>query len=238
MPIAALRLGEPSSGFAEVQLMEYIPGIDNLKIHHFLRGCPTIRGGCTPSMTKEELKHLLGVAQSDKERECIRYAVYKASGLSATQARKQFGFENMSERYDRVEEALKEVQSIRECVESLSNTQEQAILKSFASMSVVTQITAAVNVVILRVKVLPSKAFQSPFLCRVTTNYFKYWRSLNSISLNSHPELQKLTLVTRKMILTLSVLWRMLTPNYWHRAHLVIRSCSPSHMKPLLRTAC
>ena len=117
MPIAALRLGEPSSGFAEVQLMEYIPGIDYLNIHHFLRGCPTIRGGCTPSMTKEELKHLLGLAQSDKERECIR-----TSGLSATQARKQFGFENMSERCERVEGALKEVHGIRECVKSLSNT--------------------------------------------------------------------------------------------------------------------
>ena len=46
----------------------------------------------------------------------------------------------------------------------------------------------------------------------MTTNYFKYWRSLNSIGLNSQPELQKLAPVTRKMILTLSVLWRIPYP--------------------------
>ena len=69
MPIAAVRLGEPSSGRAEVQLL------------HFLTGCPRKQGGCTPSMSKQELKHLLSLAQSDKERECIRYAVYKASGI-------------------------------------------------------------------------------------------------------------------------------------------------------------
>ncbi len=93
------------SGCAEVQLMEYIPGVDYLKIIHFLRSCLT-KHGCTPSIIKQELKRLLGLAGSDKEWECIRYAVYKASGLSATQAWKHFGLE-MSERYHRVEEALK-----------------------------------------------------------------------------------------------------------------------------------
>ena len=131
MPLAAVRLGEPSSGRAEVQLMELIPGVNYIKILHFLTGCPRKQGGCTPSMSKQELKHLLSLAQSDKERECIRYAVYKASGISATQARKKFGFENMSERCCRVEEALKDAQAIRECIESLSSTQEHAMLESF-----------------------------------------------------------------------------------------------------------
>ena len=98
MPIDALRLGEPSSGYAAVQLMELVPGVDYFMIFHFLRASP--HGGCTPSVSKQELKHLLGLAQSNKERECLLYAEYKASGLSATQARKHFGLDNMSERCD------------------------------------------------------------------------------------------------------------------------------------------
>lgn len=43
----------------------------------------------------------------------IRYAIYKASGVTATQAHKQFGFEHMNERSKRVEEALKHAQNIR-----------------------------------------------------------------------------------------------------------------------------
>ena len=131
MPVAAIRLGEPSSGLAEVQLMEYLPGIDYFKILHFLKGFPVRHSGLAPSISKQELKQLLGLAQSDRERACIRYAVYKASGLSATQARKHFGFQNMPERCKQVEEALKEAQTIRECIESLSYCQEHAMLKSF-----------------------------------------------------------------------------------------------------------
>lgn len=131
MPLAAVRLGEPSTGYAEVQLMEFIPGVDYIKIFHFLRGCPSKLSGCTPSISKQELSSLLRLAQSDREHESIRYTVYKASGVSVTQARKHFGFENMSEHGRKVEKALSSAQAIRECVESLSNTQEQAILKSF-----------------------------------------------------------------------------------------------------------
>ena len=52
---AALRLGSPSSGFAEVKLMEYVPGVDYLKVHHFLKGV-VVKCGKTPSMSKQELR--------------------------------------------------------------------------------------------------------------------------------------------------------------------------------------
>ena len=47
----------------------------------------------TFSMTKDNLKHLLCPAQSDQERECIKYAVLKSSGLTPTAARKFYGFQ-------------------------------------------------------------------------------------------------------------------------------------------------
>ena len=41
---------------------------------------------------KDKIKSLLGLATSDRERELIRYSVLKASYLTQTGARKQFGF--------------------------------------------------------------------------------------------------------------------------------------------------
>ena len=45
--------------------MELIPGVNYVKILYFLTGCPRKQGGCTPSMSKQELKHLLSLAQSE-----------------------------------------------------------------------------------------------------------------------------------------------------------------------------
>jgi hypothetical protein len=71
---------------------------------------------------------LLGLCQSDRERECLRYAVFKASGLSATQARKQLGFESMSQRTKKVEDVITHVEYIRTAIEKLALTKEKAVL--------------------------------------------------------------------------------------------------------------
>ena len=49
------------------------------------------------AMSKLELKELLTLAQSDCERESLCYVVCKASGISSTAARKQYGLERMDE---------------------------------------------------------------------------------------------------------------------------------------------
>lgn len=60
-------------------------------------------------MDKNKIKALLGLATSDRERELIRYSVFKASGLTQTGARKQFG---MDTRAERVEKCIEEAPSI------------------------------------------------------------------------------------------------------------------------------
>ena len=55
---------------------------------------------------KNGVKVLLALARSDRERECLRYAVFKASGVSQTEARRMFGFETMSKRSAKVEQVL------------------------------------------------------------------------------------------------------------------------------------
>ena len=82
---------------------------------------------CSSAIGKTEVKKLLGLARSDRERELIRYSVCKSSGVSSTAARKLYGFEKMQERVERIQEALKEAQCIREAVDDLSRTQEKAL---------------------------------------------------------------------------------------------------------------
>lgn len=95
--------------------MEYIPGVSYVKIQHFLNCRPKENKKIDCNMSKEDLGQILKLARSDIERVCIRYAVHKSSGLSETQARKWFGFENMSRQCSRVQDALAEAQSIRVC---------------------------------------------------------------------------------------------------------------------------
>ena len=60
----------------------------------------------------------------------MRYAVFKASGLSATHARKQFGFQDISRQVKDVEETFKQCQSIRDSIDKLANIQEISLLIS------------------------------------------------------------------------------------------------------------
>lgn len=73
-----------------------------------------------PIMSKDLVKSLLDLCQSDRERKCIKYTMFKASGLSSTQMRRQYGFEGMEKRSKRVEEAITHSRYIREAVERLA----------------------------------------------------------------------------------------------------------------------
>lgn len=56
------------------------------------------------------------------------YSVFKASGLTLTAARKQFGFDGMQERSKHVQECNQEAQDIREAVDKLAHVQNKALL--------------------------------------------------------------------------------------------------------------
>lgn len=78
----------------------------------------------------------LALARSDRERECLRYAVFKASGVSQTKAHRMFGFESMSKCSAKVEQVLQETEQIHEEIDNLAKTQDRALLES---IGVVTQ---------------------------------------------------------------------------------------------------
>ena len=82
-------------------------------------------------MTKIELKQLLMIATTEKERECIRYAVYKASNLTPTQAKLHFGLDSMKSRALKVQECIDEVKKIDKAYSDLARTQELALFNCY-----------------------------------------------------------------------------------------------------------
>ncbi len=58
----------------------------------------------------------------------MRHAVVKASGVTPTQDRKRFGFQNASVLCSEVEKCVQESQCIRKAVEDLAHIQDKALL--------------------------------------------------------------------------------------------------------------
>ena len=93
MPLASIRVGMPQSGKAAWFLVEYVEGVDYVNFGRFSESIFKFRNPTTQiGMDRNKIKALLGLATSDRERELIRYSMFKASGLTQTGARKQFGF--------------------------------------------------------------------------------------------------------------------------------------------------
>ena len=127
MPLVSINIGEQNSGKSFAILMEKYPDTDYLKISRIFNGLVLQQSSdnSTP-LEKSVVKLLLNIAKSDSERKCLRFAIYRASGMSATQARKRYGFENMSE----IEEAIKNTQTVHEAITDLANIEEKALLLS------------------------------------------------------------------------------------------------------------
>ena len=126
MPLVSIRIGNPSSGTSCTFLMERVDNTDYVRMSlifmHLAYPKTVAEHGADNSMVKQ----LLSLAQSDREQECLRYAVFKASGLTQTQTRKKYGFENMNRTAENVENVISEVQGIREAIDSLATIEESA----------------------------------------------------------------------------------------------------------------
>ena len=95
MPLVCNRLGDSRKQTQFWYLVEFIEGVDYMKFVHFAAALQSAKPVANPAISSSEVKSILSLAQSDRERELIRYSVFKASGLSVTAARKVFGFQGM-----------------------------------------------------------------------------------------------------------------------------------------------
>lgn len=132
MPLATLTVGVPTSGKSFTILLELLHSVDYSKYNLVVNGMASSLKEHNPQrMEKSCVKLLLGLAQSDRERECMKYAIVKASGMTATQARRMYGFERMTERARQVEKAIDEVQRICETIDDIARIKDKALLASF-----------------------------------------------------------------------------------------------------------
>ena len=116
MPLVCVRI-DCKPGQTECVLMEHVPGVEYKNMRTLLHS--VVVNSASPTVVKSVVKSLLGLCQSDRERECVCYGFFKSSGMSATQARKNFGFENMTRRSENVEQAIEHAKYIRTSIEKL-----------------------------------------------------------------------------------------------------------------------
>ena len=71
MPLAALRVGCPKSGMSEIYLFEYSKGLNYQQFLWLLNSFHLEKTTKRLSMTKQQLRNVLSLAKSDREREVI-----------------------------------------------------------------------------------------------------------------------------------------------------------------------
>ena len=80
---------------------------------------------------KSTLQALPSMAKSDRERETLRYVIYKASGLTSTKARSLYGYEKMNSRALHVDESIVQLKRIQEAVDEMASLQDKVLLSSY-----------------------------------------------------------------------------------------------------------
>ena len=72
----------------------------------------------------------MALAETESERERLKYAVLKSSQLSDTKAKSLYGFSDMSERRQIVEDAMENASAIREAIENVAAVKEKSLFQS------------------------------------------------------------------------------------------------------------
>ena len=132
MPLVAILIGDPKLGLSSYVLMEHIPSFDYTKLAVVMERIIKDHSKRQPHvLDRDYVKLLLGMAQSYRERECLRHAIVTASGLTPTAARNIYGFENTSQCSVNVDNAINKMQEIRETIDEMAVTREKAVLDCF-----------------------------------------------------------------------------------------------------------
>ena len=132
MPLMISRVKKSSqNNQSGLFVMEKVDRFNYQGLIIFLNKTPSQKSR-TQGITRENIKQ---ITQSDRERECIRYTVYKHSGATPTEARRLFGFGSMKTRAAHVETCIKEAQEIHEAVDDMARIQDRALLDCLAVSS-------------------------------------------------------------------------------------------------------
>ena len=131
MPLVSIGVGDRQKGSYCVFLVEKQGAIHYTIFQSLLNNWLSCQNKkALTSLSKETVSDLLKLAESNGERERLKYAIVKAAGISHSQAKNVYGFDNVSSRVNKVENALLEATAIRDAIENIANIKETAILSS------------------------------------------------------------------------------------------------------------
>ena len=127
MPCAVIGTGSLIEGISCLYLVEKQNPV-NLYVLQSLLKEACIKKQTNEGLTKEDMKKLLNLAESESERKRLKYAVVKSSGISSTKAKAVYGFNDMTSKISDVEKAMVEACAIRQAIEDIAKTKEKSVL--------------------------------------------------------------------------------------------------------------
>lgn len=130
MPLAAVGVGKIKAGTFRYFLVE--KGSVRYEMfqcfaNKLLENCKDTENG---SLSKTDFKKLLQLAESDSEKERLKFVAIKAGGLSSTRSERVHGFRMHSERQKKVLDAMEHAEMIKESVENIAKIQDKALVRS------------------------------------------------------------------------------------------------------------
>lgn len=131
MPLACLGVGEVKEGSYCFYLVEKQDTVDYQIFQTLLGKSLDTSGSQELKLSKEELKGLLYLAESESEKEMLKYIAVKASGLSNSKAKEVYGICDLQKHAERVDEALNHAKAIRESIEKIACLKDKGLLASF-----------------------------------------------------------------------------------------------------------
>ena len=131
MPLAAVGVGSVAKGTFCYYLTAKQESISYSVLQSLLNKTVSY-GASNVALSKEEMKKLLYLANGDEaQKEYIKYAVIKSSGLSATKAKAIYGIHMTEKRKQMVMEVAEEAETIKRSIKKIAAIKEEVLLKSF-----------------------------------------------------------------------------------------------------------
>ena len=131
MPLATLGIGERSKGNYCVFLVEKNSSVHYNIFKSLLNNLVTCKQKEKPVLSRETVNKLLKLAESEGEKQRLKFAIVGAAGLSSTKAKSIYGFDDMAAKTKEVKDALEEATAIREVIENIAESKDRALLNSF-----------------------------------------------------------------------------------------------------------
>lgn len=129
MPLAAIGVGVKSAGTYCLYLVERQSSVNHAMLQTLLnKVVQSNRNNTETVVSRDEMKSLLHLAQSESEKERLKYLVVRSSGMSAKKAQKIYGFHNVHKRAASVQAAYEEADAIKETILKIASVKDKALL--------------------------------------------------------------------------------------------------------------